>query len=204
MAVQTLHLEHIPLQYPIHIALFKDVENCAFLKRQLLGCNEEFEYAFIDASVILSTMHALAATYRAVTDLLSSRIRSRNVHSEIVFALSPNNNIAESFRRFGISDTTTSLLAIKVSTSPSVTHESVAQHLGLVVKGTLVEFSDKTLSEIADLARVKRIYRLNTGQSASPAKKRDAEGNGADDAGLGGRKELETAIIGAIALRGAS
>jgi hypothetical protein len=38
-------------------------------------------------------VHALAAAYRAVTDLLNSRIRSRNLHSEIVFALSPNNNV---------------------------------------------------------------------------------------------------------------
>jgi EKC/KEOPS complex subunit CGI121/TPRKB len=52
MAVQTLHLEHVPRQYPIHIALFKDVENCALLKQQLLSGNEEFEYAFIDASVV--------------------------------------------------------------------------------------------------------------------------------------------------------
>ena len=52
MAVQTVNLDHIPLQHPIHIALFKDVENSAFLKQQLLGGNEEFEYAFIDASVV--------------------------------------------------------------------------------------------------------------------------------------------------------
>jgi len=80
----------------------------------------------------------------------------------------------------------------------------VAQHLGLVVKGTPVEFSNKAFNEIADLARIKRIYKLNTGQSASLAKKRDAEGNGIDDAGISERKELEIAIIGAIALRGAS
>ncbi|KAI9781308.1 MAG: hypothetical protein M1839_006101 [Geoglossum umbratile] len=203
MAVQTLNLEHIPLQYPIHIALFKDVENSALLKRQLLGGNEEFEYAFIDASVMLSTAHALAASYRAVTDLLNGRIRSRNVHSEIVFALSPNNNIAESFRRFGISDTTTSLLVIKVSVSPSITHESVAQHLGLVVKGTLVEFSNKVLDEMTDLARVRKIYKLNTGQNVPPGRG-DAGGSGVNGAGHSERKELEIAVIGAMALRGAS
>jgi EKC/KEOPS complex subunit CGI121/TPRKB len=112
--------------------------------------------------------------------------------------------ISESFRRFGISDSTTSLLVIKVSTSPSITHESVAKHLGPVVKGTPVEFSNKTLSEIADLARIKKIYKFNAGQSASPAKRDDVEGNGVDDAGTSGRKELEIAIMGAIALRGAS
>ncbi|KAH0562846.1 hypothetical protein GP486_002533 [Trichoglossum hirsutum] len=204
MAVLSVNLEHTPLDLPIHIALFRNVENSAFLKQQLLDCNEEFEYAFIDASVVISTVHALAAAYRAVTDLLSGRIRSRNVHSEIVFALSPNNNIAESFRRFGISDNTTSLLVIKVSTSPSITHESVARHLDLVVKGTPVEFSDNNLSEMTDISRVRKIYKLNKGQSGSPSNRRGAGGSGVDDTGPSEEKELEIAIIGAIALRGAS
>ncbi|KAH0543579.1 hypothetical protein FGG08_002140 [Glutinoglossum americanum] len=163
MAVQTIYLEHIPSQHPIHIALFKDVGNSAFLKQQLLSGNKEFEYSFIDASVI-----------------------------------------AESFRRFGISDTTTSLLVIKVSTSPSITHESVTQHLEAVVEGTPIEFSDNTLSKMTDMSRIRKIYKLNTSQNMSSGKRMDASGNGVDYARLDERKELETVIIGTIALRGAS
>jgi len=43
---------------------------------------------------IVSKIHALAAVYRAVNDLLENRLKSRNVHSEIVFSLSPNNNVS--------------------------------------------------------------------------------------------------------------
>jgi hypothetical protein len=43
---------------------------------------------------VVSRLHALAAAYRAVNDLLENRLRSRNVHSEIVFSLSPNNNVS--------------------------------------------------------------------------------------------------------------
>jgi len=39
-------------------------------------------------------VHALAAAFRAVNDLIEGRLRSRNVHSEVVFALSPNNNVS--------------------------------------------------------------------------------------------------------------
>ena len=42
---------------------------------------------------VLSVQHLLAAVFRAVNDLLHSRLKSRNVHSEIVFSLSPNNNV---------------------------------------------------------------------------------------------------------------
>ncbi|KAG4431653.1 hypothetical protein IFR05_012856, partial [Cadophora sp. M221] len=89
---QTLHLQHLPPNHELHIALYHNVTNASFLHQQLLAGNTDFEYALVDASVILSRTHILAAAYRAVNDMLENRLRSRNVHSEIVFSLSPNNN----------------------------------------------------------------------------------------------------------------
>jgi hypothetical protein len=43
---------------------------------------------------VISRIHALAAAFRAVSDLIEGRLKSRNVHSEVVFALSPNNNVS--------------------------------------------------------------------------------------------------------------
>jgi EKC/KEOPS complex subunit CGI121/TPRKB len=130
--LQTVQLEHLPPTHAIHIALYRNVTNAAFLQQQLLAGNTDFEYALIDAGVvrvpfltpplipshrphanfilsrdnevrlminliqIVSKIHALAATYRAVNDLLQNRLKSRNVHSEIVFSLSPNNNVRSS------------------------------------------------------------------------------------------------------------
>lgn len=52
MDLEIVKLEHIPETYTIHIALFQDVKNAAFLHEQLLGRNADFEYAFIDASIV--------------------------------------------------------------------------------------------------------------------------------------------------------
>ena len=49
--------------------------------------------SYIGAIQFISRIHALAAIYRAVNELLGNKLRSRNVHSEIVFSLSPNNNV---------------------------------------------------------------------------------------------------------------
>ena len=49
--------------------------------------------AFLNPQII-SPNHILAAVFRAVNDYLRDRLKSRNVHSEIVFALSPNNNVS--------------------------------------------------------------------------------------------------------------
>ncbi|KAI9784363.1 MAG: hypothetical protein M1816_000887 [Peltula sp. TS41687] len=228
MALQTIYLQHIPVDMPIHLALYRDVRNTAFLKQQLLSGNQEFEYAFIDATMIISTSHALAAVYRALNDHLQGRRRSRNVHAEIVFSLSPNNNvrlcasldayltmpknlggiirltaeqITESFKRFGIDDSTTSVLVIKVSTTPTITHESVQQHLDSVIEGTAVQFSNENIRAMTDFAKVRKVYKLND----SSGKKR---GKAGDQLGTDGAEqnmtEIESAILGAIALRGAT
>ncbi|KAM5343451.1 hypothetical protein ACJ41O_011988 [Fusarium nematophilum] len=52
MSLETVTLEHLPDSYKVHVALFRDLQNAAFLHKQLLARNAEFEYAFIDASVI--------------------------------------------------------------------------------------------------------------------------------------------------------
>lgn len=95
--VEEIHLAHMPPDLALYVALYADVENAAFLKEQLLAGNADFEYAFIDASVIISTKHVLAAAFRACYDYLNDRLKSRNVHSETVFSLSPNNNVSAVF-----------------------------------------------------------------------------------------------------------
>ena len=99
--METIILPHLP-QYPLHICLFKDVTNAAFLRQQLLDGNTDFEYAFLDASVLLSTTQVLAAVFRAINDMMHDRMKSRNVHSEIVFSLSVNNNVSIQSAQSGV------------------------------------------------------------------------------------------------------
>lgn len=90
--MEVIQLPHLP--YLLHVSLFKNVQNAKFLRQQLLEGNTDFEYAFLDASCLLSRSHVLTGCFRAVNDLLNGKLKSRNVHSEIVFALSPNNNVS--------------------------------------------------------------------------------------------------------------
>lgn len=49
--IETITLPHLQ-DYPLYVALFKDVQNAPFLRRQLLEGNTDFEYAFLDASMV--------------------------------------------------------------------------------------------------------------------------------------------------------
>ncbi|KAK2625514.1 hypothetical protein QTJ16_004826 [Diplocarpon rosae] len=207
--LQTIHLEHLPTSYELHIALYHNVTNAAFLHQQLLTSNTEFEYTFLDASVILSRVHILAAAYRAINDMQENRLRTRNVHSEIVFSLSPNNNISESFRRFGITPATASLLVLKLSTPTSPFPAADVQvHLASAVSGDQVAFTDQVLEKMTDLARVRKIYKANGGAGGKGRERGHVGGNGAKvsvktEVGKEERerRELEVLVLGAMALR---
>jgi len=183
----------------------------------LIAGNAEFEYAFLDATKILSVNHALAAVFRAVNDKMHSRLKSRNWHSEIVFSLSPNNNIADSFRRFGISDTTENVLAIKIVSSGSEPADAQAQdpetHLKAAVDGTFIEFSDEQLKQTADLSQIRKIYKLDAPAPSKAgkgkSKKSAANTDGSVDTQTNGVhhelddvREMEAVILGIMALKG--
>jgi EKC/KEOPS complex subunit CGI121/TPRKB len=60
MFLETLNLEHIPLQHAVHVAAFDDVSNASALRDQLLAGNSDFEYAFIDASAVSGCLNILS------------------------------------------------------------------------------------------------------------------------------------------------
>ncbi|CAD6505243.1 BgTH12-00735 [Blumeria graminis f. sp. triticale] len=192
--LQTITLSHTPSSHSVHVALYRNVKNSAFLEQQLLGGNSDYEYAFIDARVILSKVHVFASCFRAIVDQLSDKLRTRNVHSEIVFALSPNNNIRTAFRNFGITANTSSLLVIKIG---DLTQSlSIRSHLEKVIEGDEIGFCDSALADIIDWSLVGRLYKLgNTRQDEGGNRKWQWEAE-VD------RKEAEMRVLSSIALRG--
>lgn len=49
--LETIDIPHLP-NAPVHVALYRDVENSASLRQQLLAGNADFQYALIDASMV--------------------------------------------------------------------------------------------------------------------------------------------------------
>ena len=56
MSVRTYRLQHLPPDMPVHVGLFADVTNAAELRAALLAGRTEFEYAFIDATMVMGRL----------------------------------------------------------------------------------------------------------------------------------------------------
>ncbi|KAL5091641.1 hypothetical protein Trisim1_002857 [Trichoderma cf. simile WF8] len=196
MAVETIELEHVPASYRVYLALFRNVKNAAFLHQQLLARNAEFEYAFIDASTIVSRMHLLSAVFKAVNGSVTGALKTPNVHSETVVSLSSSNNIADAYRRFGVSPSTTDLFVVKIvfptDTNPvPASADAISKHLTDNVEGDAVPATDDTIETITDVRAVRKSYKLNG----------LAWLDGIKDE-LVKRKEIERLVLGGMALRG--
>ncbi|EPQ25826.1 uncharacterized protein PFL1_06693 [Pseudozyma flocculosa PF-1] len=88
------------------------------------------DYAFIDPTRICGRNHVVTAILQAA--LVAARAEARNqqpqqpghqsggmktktVHSEVIWCLSPGNNVGESLKRFGLTPQSTSLLLVRFS-----------------------------------------------------------------------------------------
>jgi EKC/KEOPS complex subunit CGI121/TPRKB len=147
---------------------------------------------------------------------LTSRPKTRTPHSELVFRLSPNNNIGESYKKFGISDTSTAIIVVKLPLSASsldgsyskdeaITNQSVSAHLGSVVQGTSIEISDngQELGMFCQLDKVRKVYKLPSADRAARGNKskiasRDNHGNDCTDE----KKDVESLVLATMALKG--
>lgn len=104
--------------------------------------------------------------------------------------------IAEAYRRFGISPSTKDLLIVKVtfptdSQPQPTTKESIWKHLQENVQGTPQPVTDENISPSTDVTKVRKYYKLN----------------GLDwfdrlPEGMVKRKELEGMVVASMALRG--
>ncbi|KAK3904554.1 kinase binding protein CGI-121-domain-containing protein [Staphylotrichum tortipilum] len=172
MTLEKLDLEHIPPAYQVYAALFRNVSNAEFLHAQLLSRNSDFEYAFIDASSVISRLHLLSAVYSAVNVLLDGTLRTPNVHSEIVVSMNISNNIADAYRRWGITPgKTKDLIVVKVVQPPTAPQDDASaqippqqaiwDHLKEHVQGTPTPLTDAEIAQATEWPKVRKYYRLN-------------------------------------------
>ncbi|EJD35969.1 CGI-121-domain-containing protein [Auricularia subglabra TFB-10046 SS5] len=164
-------------QYPafsavVHLALFERVQNAKALRARLISAStmpgaegdaerEAVNFAFIDASLVASDLHLQTALLYALLADSRGPLRTKTIHSEILWALNPTNNISEAIRRFGVSDSSQRLIVLRVSTggdSAAASAGPVEASMLAATEGTIVPLS--RIPEFCDWAQLKKYYKL--------------------------------------------
>lgn len=84
------------------------------------------------------------------------KTRSHNLHSELLMALSPNNNITDAIRKHGVGDTTTRLAVVRYG-DDSLSQKQVWDMINDVVQGELTSVDELDAPGKPDWPRIDKV-----------------------------------------------
>ncbi|KAK6968649.1 Ekc/keops complex subunit cgi121 [Biomphalaria glabrata] len=112
----------------VTLALFANVESCKNLRKCVM--EGTVEAALLKTAMIVDSFQVLVAANKAIHLYHTKSMMTKNVHSEILYCLSPSKNISESFRSFGAADGETSVFVAIVNDAEDRTLKKVTNILG--------------------------------------------------------------------------
>lgn len=96
-------------------------------------------------------------------------MKSRTLHTELIYALSPFKNILDCLNKFGISKTSDTLLVVKIVKGETVTPIFIKENLEnleRIIDGDLIELNDENLQGSANVKMIEKNYKLNIRNTA--------------------------------------
>ncbi|XP_074646432.1 EKC/KEOPS complex subunit TPRKB-like isoform X2 [Tubulanus polymorphus] len=110
--------------------------------------NGEIEVALLNPKMIIDRFQVLCAATKALHLSVNGKMVTRNLHSEIIYNMSPSKNISDAFKKYGSSDKDTSIMFVqicKVNTSMDEISTFLSSVDGIRIGTDLVnQFTDET------------------------------------------------------------
>ncbi|XP_059360516.1 EKC/KEOPS complex subunit TPRKB [Carassius carassius] len=148
----TQNLELFP-EYTVTQLLFKDVKNATELRK--MAVNGEIKGALINPSMVVDSFQILVAANKAVHLHKNGKMKTRSLYSEIIFNLSPTNNISEAFKRFGISDSDSAVHIVLVHNKDETLNIN-----DIILKVDGQQIAVDRVSDLTDVAKIKKLYKV--------------------------------------------
>ncbi|XP_029901583.1 EKC/KEOPS complex subunit TPRKB [Myripristis murdjan] len=149
----TQSLELFP-DHKVTQVLFRDVKNAAELRQSAV--EGKINGALINPTMLVHPFQVLVAANKAVHLDKIGKMKTRSLYSEVIFNLSPTNNISEAFKRFGISDGDDCVLVVLVQ---STDESQLLEEITAKVDGRQVPVEE--ISSLSDPAKIKKLYKVS-------------------------------------------
>lgn len=157
---QTIAFPQYP-EHSVYVAYFDSLapETLATVKAELINRNPQYDYCFLNTSCIASVDQLRCSLHKAVQNLVNDTMKARTVNTEIIFNLSPVNNINDALKRFGIDESRPQVIVVKVSNDPA-SFEQVHRDVAALLDAQAAQLSDSELLRTLDEKKFKKLYKL--------------------------------------------
>ncbi|XP_028668090.1 EKC/KEOPS complex subunit TPRKB [Erpetoichthys calabaricus] len=135
----------------VTLLLFKEVQNAAELRKKAM--EGLINGALIKSTMIVDAFQVMVATNKAVHLQKLGKMKTRTLYSEIIFNLSPTNNISEAFKKIGISDGDSSVLIVLINEKNTNVDRITSQ-----VDGIQIHIDN--LQTMADTTTIRKLFKI--------------------------------------------
>lgn len=169
MVHKVIQLAQFP-KYTILVSLFTSIDNSVLekVKEQLISGNQDYDFCFLNTQHIISLEHLYNAIHKALLNYEFGSMKAKSLNTEIIFSMSPINNIMDALKRFGVDETCPNVIAVKLvpsNDSDEKTLEEINNHLLSILSCENLQnpnLDDKVIiNSLVDLKKFKKVYKLN-------------------------------------------
>ncbi|CAO1629040.1 unnamed protein product [Sympodiomycopsis kandeliae] len=157
----------------IHLSVWHEVTNSDQIKQNLISVSklasdspeqQSMNFAFIDGKNITSRDQLLNACHLAIIAAEEGNMKTKTLHSEVLWNLMPGSNISESLKKIGISSTTSTLILVQITDRNKQASEVLTQMQNVIGTGTSARLSPnglENLSSTTDWKSVQKLFKLD-------------------------------------------
>ncbi|KAG0150090.1 hypothetical protein CROQUDRAFT_652778 [Cronartium quercuum f. sp. fusiforme G11] len=166
------------LNTSVYLWFFTQLGNAAELRSSLIEASKlddsdpqtasqraRLDWAFLNSSMITSLQHLQTAIYQALLARSHGQLKTKTIHSEIMWTLSPGTNISDAIKRFGMDPKATSVVLVKIcdlvgSDQQSEQASNLNDAALELVDGKLVPI-DQIRTLATSWKEIRKVYKLN-------------------------------------------
>lgn len=124
----------------------------------------DWNVCLLNTNHLVSREQINSSIFRSVRNYKNDTMKAKSLDAEIIFNLSPVNNIMDAFKRFGVDPKCPNLVSIRVllskNSSPEDAFKDIEAKLNLL-QSSSTPLDDAALFQYMDMKRITKIFKLN-------------------------------------------
>lgn len=165
--------------YHVHISYYQNTDQAVLshIKQELRNGNPEYDYCFISTTHLISLDQLRCSLHRSIQNHSLNRMRAKTLNTEILYNLSPTNNINEALKRFGVDDSRLDVIVVKVAKEP-INEAQLEQQISGLLHSEPVELNDNVLLSHVDIKKFAKLFKVSDANASQAQLSQEAIAGG--------------------------